>query len=518
MIELDATVQANQCTMMPISRSGYAEADLLERYPELAAQLEKTRQILIDSVALRSRLHEDEARAEKLARHSTSTGRSPQLLARASSSEFLFDMDEDGHSTSLLGKSPLSPAGDAGRLDTDIESSSTKIRPSRNEEQAYSVTSEPSRMTPHGSIPEQSPTARTAISHTTPDSPSQDPVAPSTPWGNTPLNTLKLDMKQIMAQASEVRRSGISTALAGSTPAKEFHPIKVSQKERKRQRQQQQQEIGDQPRSVATDSSGSSKQSPWQVVPTGPKVLLSELAQSEQSAPTITTTPTTSRSYTSPSLTLRQTVSGKAQTTRKETTTSNTPQTTRSISQPSLASSISHQPPNSSTSTPTKPHSIRHNIPISSAEPSLQLSMDDILAQQQQEKFLLKEVIAKRSLLEIQEEQAFQDWWDKEEAATKARMQEEEEAVAAARRSNKEPKPRGHRRESKRVVGKSPKNPGSGAEKQSLEAGNTSENAGASAALPRTPEKSQRGNRGLSSGGGRQSTSRRDRRGGLSSA
>jgi hypothetical protein len=57
------------------------------------------------------------------------------------------------------------------------------------------------------------------------------------------------------------------------------------------------------------------------------------------------------------------------------------------------------------------------------AEPALQLSLQEILEQQQYEKDIIKEAAAARSLQEIQAEQEFQEWWDKEAA----RMREDEE-------------------------------------------------------------------------------------------
>merc|ERR1712093_782506 len=55
------------------------------------------------------------------------------------------------------------------------------------------------------------------------------------------------------------------------------------------------------------------------------------------------------------------------------------------------------------------------------AEPSLQLSMSDIIGQQRREQEVIKEAVAKRSLQEIQEEQAFQEWWAQEQEAARTK-------------------------------------------------------------------------------------------------
>lgn len=75
--------------------------------------------------------------------------------------------------------------------------------------------------------------------------------------------------------------------------------------------------------------------------------------------------------------------------------------------------------------------------PVGKAEPSLQLSMSDIIGQQRREQEVIKEAVAKRSLQEIQEEQAFQEWWDQESR----RAQEQEAARSKPTQSTKGSKP-----------------------------------------------------------------------------
>ena len=427
MIELDEKVQENQIAKMPFSRGHHVEDELLERYPELAAQLERDKQTLIDSVALKSRLHEDEARADKLAKNIAHHGRSPQFLPRASSSDLLFEMDEDGPSDHFLGKSPSSPRLDPRKMSLHSESGlqPTPLRKSIDRQEEVSPSN---RTAEFGSAPDPNSSAATPLDRVTPAKLSK---SPSIPWGATPLNTSKLDMRQIMAQTSNTRPSGLSTALANSESLSKSPLIKLSQKERRWQQREQTQSNPSGPSTQREEQpKQQQQQSPWQILSSNSRPSLKDVNEEVVSQ---SQTPTNARSLSTPSLTLRQTVPGQSQAPRKipiaPTPSPRTPPPKRTVSQPVAPNT---QPPKSvAKTTPTRPHSVQHILPISTVEPSFQLPMEDILAHQQREKQLQKEAAAKRSLLEIQEEQAFQDWWDKEEAATRARLQEEEEGVAA---------------------------------------------------------------------------------------
>ena len=471
--DLDKMVQENQLNTLPIAKSGRAEDELLERHPELLDLLDKSRRRKIDSMALQSRLHEDERRAEKISKSLGKSpilgAKSPILMARKSSADLVFDMEDDSGQTSGSHK--------------DMEGPSTESRSSRIQEakpwqlqtpplgeagamsyfydEGLHGTSSPSS----GPVPAlHLPSASTTLeNHKSPEdiSPSvtKSETETAAAWGNASLNTNKLDMKQIMAQASEIRQSNISRAMSGvgsSSNSKPTPTAKLSQREKKRQLQQQRQQTAAiqpvapvSPALTASPTPPQPKQSPWQIAQMGPKVSLTEMLNAPKEA---SMSPLENKSRPSPTLTMRQTVPGNIQ--RKPSfqstnaSTLQTPQPQRSISQPNTTSPTStaqtpktpSRPPlpisQSSTSAVTTPRSIKHSpTPV---EPTIQLSMADILAQQQTEKEVLKEAVAKRSLLEIQEEQAFQEWWDQEEKATRERMEAEEAAKSKSDRGERD--------------------------------------------------------------------------------
>ncbi|KAL8958462.1 MAG: hypothetical protein Q9193_004486, partial [Seirophora villosa] len=249
----------------------------------------------------------------------------------------------------------------------------------------------------------------------------------SRPWGDRAISSNKLDMKQIMAQASSSRISNISASLgASSTSVLTSGTGRLSQKERKKQQQQVALERPQQivaPPTVQVPAQVVEHTSPWQVASKGAKTSLKDILHAESKSP-LSNTVAPERAVSNPPLTLRQTIPGNISTAKR--TVSETPSKAqaappqRSTSTP-LTFASSHTPPRPSSSrtkpspatigpsssTPTK--SIRHTTPTATAEPSLQLSMADILSQQQTEKDVIREAAMKRSLQEIQEEQAFQE-------------------------------------------------------------------------------------------------------------
>ena len=459
MEDLDSTIQENQLNTLPIAKSGRIQEDLFEQHPELLDLLEKSRQRKIDSMALQSRLHEDEARADKINKFAAKSpvlgAKSPKLQARKSSSELVFDMEDDsgrlasdnGDLTSQDMEATGSQDGNTMALRPHTPLSHGTRTPSYSH---VGGSYEASRSTPPGSLAELD-ISRAAASPSIPHSPEDlarqaaNITSITPPWGNASFTSDKPDMRQIMAQASESRQSNISRALssANSPTASPTANAKMSQKERKRQQQQMRQATSAPPITsmipAATTSPNISqpKQSPWQVAKAGPKVSLTEMLNTSLST---AGSPTASKSRPAPSLTLRQTVPGNVASQRKASADSasipapQTPQPKRSVSQPTAVASSSvtpSRPPLTPTqfspSAALTPHSTRHTSPTP-AEPTIQLSMADILAQQQTEKDILKEAVTKRSLLDIQEEQAFQEWWDQEEKATRERMEAEEAA------------------------------------------------------------------------------------------
>lgn len=458
MLELDEVVRQNQLACLPIAKSGIAEAKLLQTYPELISMIERGRQAKLVSMVSQYRPREEEIRYGSFSkgkgpvlddsafaqsgRPSSSKGqrsasKSPLLRARASTADLMFDMDEGdslvtiffkpptpilsypNHPVSIPEQTSITPTADRTLTIPEMKASTTE------KQTASGLLETPLSFTDHNSSTiskkclanEQTLTLRDA-----------------NPWASTTLASQKLDMKDIMAQASSIRVSNISSSLsiqaqkpasvAGSLP-------KMSQRARKKQQQQQ-------PLATASDiispdnplqeSDGlqvqaQTSKSPWRITLPMPKISLKDILGAENKNPLISKADVSTRSK-SP-LTLRQTVPGNFSNTQEETTISSSahhrvsanipqmaetgPSTSKSASLPYFG----HTSNLSSSSSNPKPIKSTHQQ-SSPAEPSLYLSMADILEQQQTEKEIFREVVAKRNLQEIQEEQAFQEWWDTE--------------------------------------------------------------------------------------------------------
>lgn len=462
MLELDDIVRQNQLASLPFAKSGRAEAELAERYPQLIESIARSKRIKVDSVSLQTRFHEREAKSvggskAKAAffedfeaspsasvnkpqripsRERTSQSKSPSLRAKNSTADLMFAMDEDSG------------------LEEETNDMYTPTRHRRANPRAVDPLLPPSRLPiedhfggrlkgASAGVDDNIGESTSPLSFKSPGFTVSHPRRPAEtsdskqPWGSLAMGASKLDMKDIMAQASP-RISNLSVGLAGPTRNNEAAttsiPAKLSQRERKKQQQLRS------PLAVETQSPAIEDEhlpdrklaSPWQVTSVGPKISLKDVLGTERNESSSSQTGSTAR--TPSPLNLRQTVSGKVPTTRR--TTSGPPQTLaptqkRSISTPDTSkAALLTSPSSSSSKQPIL--SIRHTI--TPVEPSLQLSMADILSQQQTEKDIIKEAAAKRSLQEIQEEQAFQEWWDEESRKVKA----EEEAAKPAARGGRE--------------------------------------------------------------------------------
>ncbi|KAI4270142.1 MAG: hypothetical protein LQ337_006863, partial [Flavoplaca oasis] len=251
---------------------------------------------------------------------------------------------------------------------------------------------------------------------------------PSIPWGSQAMNLQKLDMKTIMSQASLNQTSSISSGLSSLTPSSS-NISRLTQRERKRQQQQaalQQSSDVKVPPVVEPQAEDMKSGSPWQVASSGSRTSLKEIFAAESVTPSLPRTKV-DRSTSNPPLTLRQTIPGKTPNAKRtaseasskphptplqrSTSTPSTSQTTNTPPRPSSSRAIPSQSPITigPSNTPTSRTYRQNSTSTSAAEPSLQLSMADILSQQQTEKDVFKEAVAKRSLQEIQEEQAFQE-------------------------------------------------------------------------------------------------------------
>ncbi|KAL8790954.1 MAG: hypothetical protein Q9213_000379, partial [Squamulea squamosa] len=473
MLELDITVRQNQLARLPIAKSGRAEAELLDFYPQLAEIIERGKRARVDQLAFQSRwrhddvlarsnisrsgyVTEDEDKTRSLMRQRqprTSSGyqsplqRSPNLLAKSSKSDLMFDMDDNEEQPS---RNPAQPTSNEP-LDDSLEIRCQNQTPNPTAKSPWLHTGDSNQWTDIASSSSPGLPGHDGSQQLVhdPDSPIGSRKLQATiPWGSRAVHSQKLDMKAIMTQASSNRVSSISTGLSSLTP-NSSHSTKLSQRERKRQQQQaapQQPLDLPTPEIVEPQANTINASSPWQVASSGAKMSLKEILGAE----TTSLSPSRSKSDRTPSypqLTMRQTIPGNVPTTKRTTSegslithptsshkSKSTPNTSQAINTPPCSSSsramTSASPITIGPSNTPTPKSIRHaSYPATTAEPSLQLSMADILSQQQTEKEVFKEAVAKRSLQEIQEEQAFQEWWDQESRKV---MEEEQQASAAA--------------------------------------------------------------------------------------
>ncbi|MCJ1382382.1 hypothetical protein MMC17_005495 [Xylographa soralifera] len=496
MLELDEVVRQNQLACLPFAKSGRAESDLHERYPELAELLQRGKQVKIDSMAIKSRLHEDELKFSTAGKMKSRSGgdatrslsdpllvpdsskskseevKNPMLKPKTSALDLMFDMDDDAETDvndPPSGRMFPSNTINMDRDDYDNQHPRTPSSSLPDEEMWFDSKGKALSPLAKGLTPSSvtvleasSPLAygRESLrtSKITDDSkPGEvDSANDNAPWRGASFLSSKLDMKDIMAQTSENTQSQLSSALSSRRVSEDLFKTgtstKLSQKERKKQLQQQQLQNKPVPPSADLVNSGlitlqETPPSPWRTSSTGTKVSLKDVLHSNKEKRSESPS-TKGRTASNPSLTLRQTIPGAvvaAAIPSAKQRDGHFALAQRSISTPSVSvvRQISTSPKQTGRPSPQTFHtptpvdfsssstivtkSVRYNpIPV---EPSLQLSMADILSQQQTEKDIIKEAAAKRSLQEIQEEQAFQEWWNQEEAATRARLIEEEAAA-----------------------------------------------------------------------------------------
>jgi len=450
-LELDEVVRANQLACLPFTKSDRAELLLHAKHPSLAGDIDEERQRRLRDMAFRANLKDDEGRLsssfrvrvgslddlvsmspsqEKQRRKSKGVRNepfSPIIRPKDSTLDLMFDMDDDEPLGPRNPKSPgLHPvqksAGKDGDITPDTRDTWEGEPRSAPDEEVFTLPAklDGSPMTPK-----------------TPETKAQGPKM----WSSPILPSSKLNMKEIMAQASSSRTSNLSMSLSVQktraeapkeevsapveTPGKAASLPKLSQKERKKQQQQALQHAVSNPQ-ISVDRADGKLSSPWQIAKTGPKTSLKDVLQEPTSSPT----GLTPKSINSPApnqkpLTVRRTASPDTRFSGQQRSNSASKFAQEQRSSPA-SSSRSHPTPKSMKSSTAVPHSKSYIAPASKAEPSLQLSMSDIIGQQRREQEVIKEAVAKRSLQEIQEEQAFQEWWDQE-----SRRAQEEEAARA---------------------------------------------------------------------------------------
>ncbi|KAG4432361.1 hypothetical protein IFR05_012159 [Cadophora sp. M221] len=435
LLELDDVVRANQLNCLPFAKSGRAELLLHERHPTLSGDIHEERQRRIREMTFRMNLKDDDHKLsssyrgrvgslddfvpgspsqEKLRRKSKTPRNapfSPSIRPKDSNIDLMFDMDDD---EVLAAGSPPTPR--------------TSLEPA--------------------SIPAD--LAIRKISWAEPQSVLDDEELPSTPsglgiqslgddqangiktWSSPALPSSKLDMKEIMAQASSSRTSALSQSISAQKAQDEATSkqarLKLSQKERKKQQQIMQQSM-DKPQ-ISLNKEDGKPASPWQVAGLGQKTSLKDVLGEPKPAIGLT-----AKSLASPipsqSSTPRRTASPDTRFAGQSRNGNNSnakkgQSSSAGSSRPTIDSRFAK-------SSPVIPHSKSYTTPAGKAEPSLQFSMSDIIGQQRREQEVIKEAVAKRSLQEIQEEQAFQEWWDQESR----RAQEQEAARSKTAQSTK---------------------------------------------------------------------------------
>ena len=448
LLELDDVVRANQLNCLPFAKSGRFELELHERHPSLAGDIDEERRRRFQDMTFRANLKDDESRLSTSFRHfggslddvfsgslttqdkvrrkskaARNAPFSPSIRPKDSTVDLMFDMEEDSPLT------PASPQSPAVQGTPEFPSTTKIFLPPKTRWDDIGL--ELSLDDPAPSLPSSLPKKPAASgTHNGAETPPSITVAKT--WSSPSLPSSKLDMREIMAQASSSRTSNLSMSLSAQKVRDENAHAealsktsvpKLSQKERKKQQQQAlHQSISHPPLTLIEAAAIPS--SPWQTATNGPRTSLKELFNEPKASPapfpirplisTFPVKPLTSRRTASPDTRF----AGQP----RSSSSNNIPKSEQSSAGPSR--SLYQQP--QSESAPLVPHSKSYTAPAAKSEPSLQSSMADIIGQQRREQEVIKEAVAKRSLQEIQEEQAFQEWWDQESK----RAQEEEAAKA----------------------------------------------------------------------------------------
>lgn len=445
--ELNEVARENQLAYLPFARSGRAEALLFDQHPELAERIERGKRAKIDAIVLSNKYASADTpsasfRAQSLEevsasplrqrnrRRASNQGKSeakspaltPQLKGKSSAADLMFEMS-DGEDEQDDTEEKIKPPRFVDGRDNPSQAAGTPESP-------WSVPIKQRLSTLQGNIEDGfiSPSSL-------PPSALSGTRSPSQPWGTAPLASEKLDLKNIMAQTSSDKPSGLALGLANEERerARATQP-KMSQKERKRLQQAQQQGIR-----IEAAQPAPPAVSPWQAAsykkPSANQILTPSAATPPQpplpQQPSPQSSPQPSRAQSTPQLTMRQTIAkGKGKGKGKDKDAS-----AQEASSPSRPAASERGMSVSNTPIPV-PMSVRH-IPLPShspTSPSQNLSMMEILSLQEAEKTSIRDAAAKRSLEEIQQEQEFQQWW---EAESKRAIEQEEQAKRAAERAAK---------------------------------------------------------------------------------
>ncbi|ESZ92510.1 hypothetical protein SBOR_7102 [Sclerotinia borealis F-4128] len=418
--ELDKVVRDNQLNCLPFAKSGRADITLHGYYPELAEDIDEERRRRLGDMMFRAYLKDDENRisssfkarmgslddnvpspSNEKARRKIKAAKyepfSPSIRPKDSMADLMFDMDDDEESGPLPSLNSI----------FDLTSAS----PGSPATPRFPTTSSTPKIVQPGSPTELSNSIGLGFQHN-PDIPQT-----GTKTWSSPNLSLKLDMKEIMAQAF-IRTSNLSMSLSAERAKDEANVMsstpRLSQKERKKQQAALQQTIAQTPVEKGKDKASS----PWQVAGVGSRASLKDILDKENKSSQSPLAPKSAVSpAVTPSITRRTAYPDTRYAGQNKNTNNSITKARRSSPGPSRPNLPAPAKP-----TPLIPHFKSYTAPAAKAEPSLLLSMTDIIGMQQREQEVIKEAVAKRSLNEIQEEQAFQEWWDQESK----RAQEEE--------------------------------------------------------------------------------------------
>lgn len=460
LLELDQVVRENQLAYLPFARSGRAEAVLFDKYPELAERIERSKRAKVDAIVLSNKFSEGDGslstsfRAQSLEELSVSPlrqrnrrgmsregksevespGATPALKAKSSVADLMFEMsdgDDDGDEAGPIRQPQFTPAAVKQTAGEGSESSTRK---------PWTAAARSDGPSPLGTSMETYPILGSHNDKTLNSTPER---TPGRPWGPAPLAATKLDLKDIMAQASGSTPSNLTLGLSQQERERKssgsFHS-KVSQKERKRIQQ-----AGQLGQPIERAQPAPPTVSPWQAKATSHRT--------SDASPVATPPPPPSepaRTSSTPQLTMRQTVANskskkKEKEKGRQASQSYPAQTASSQKLTYAAADPSGKGMAVSTTPIATPQSVRH-IPLPShspTSPSQHMTMHEILSLQQAEKDYVRDAAAKRSLQEIQQEQEFQAWWDQE---SKRVIQEEEQRKRAEERAAKASRGRGRGR------------------------------------------------------------------------
>ncbi|RCI15745.1 hypothetical protein L249_3324 [Ophiocordyceps polyrhachis-furcata BCC 54312] len=437
--DLDQVVRHAQLERCPVPRSGRAELLLHKNYPDLVMDIDEERRRRVREMAFKLTHKDEEKRlsslhkarvgslddvlsapppAERICttpKASRSEQDSPTLRSKQSQGDMIFSMDEE---VTFGATSPLSsmPSVSGSRQHIDLENMQQLPEAWRSgtgkEPAEKGKTSSLSPCWTHGT---ERVSGEVALETNVPSR------KPSGPWASPALSGSRVDLRDIMSEASSKPglRSGLATRISKS-PSFSRPPVKMSQKERKKHLQMQAEaatQVGA-PLQASGDPelAAGSRSQPWKVVGVASKASLSETTLSAEPVAAVVKKPTAVAAEARPYLNPRRTGSPDTRFSGQGRMSC------------SAASAAVPGPVGPSKKETLVPHSRSYMTAAPKASPSFGASMADIIGQQKREQELAKEAVAKRSLQEIQQEQAFQEWWDLE-----SRRAQEDEAKRQAK-------------------------------------------------------------------------------------